>query len=59
MGLGYIIVGKHRRLILDEILAGVALVLWIIVDRISDSIYGGADPDLLKIWMVARRFCWW
>src|SRR5882672_7101811 len=52
MGLGYIIVGKHRRLILDEILAGVALVLWIIVDRIGDGIYGGANPDLVKTWIV-------
>src|SRR5438477_187507 len=52
MGLGYIIVGQHRRLILDEILAGVALVIWIIVDRISDSMFGGADPDLVKIWIV-------
>jgi len=52
LGLGYIIVGQHRRLILDEILAGIALLIWIIVDRISDSMFGGADPDLVKIWMV-------
>ncbi len=52
LGLGYIIVGKHRRLILDEILAGVALLIWIIVDRVSDSMFGGADPDLVKIWIV-------
>ena len=52
LGLGYIIVGKHRRLILDEILAGVALVIWIIVDRFSDSMYGGANPDLVKIWSI-------
>src|SRR5437762_9332549 len=45
MGLGYFIVSRHRGLILDEILAGVALLIWIIVDRISDGIYGGADPD--------------
>ena len=50
--LGYIIVGQHRRLILDEILAGVALVIWIIVDRISDSVFGGANPDLVKIWSI-------
>ena len=37
---------------LDEVLAGFALVLWIIVDRISDSLYGGSDPDTLKIWIV-------
>jgi len=52
LGLGYIIVGQHRRLILDEILAGVALLIWIIVDRVSDTWYGGADPDLVKIWTI-------
>ena len=52
LGLGYIIVGQHRRLILDEILAGVGLLIWIIVDRISDSMFGGADPDIVKIWIV-------
>jgi hypothetical protein len=52
LGLGYMIVGRHRRLILDEILAGVALILWIIVDRIGDSLYGGANPDLVKIWGI-------
>src|SRR5258708_17833175 len=52
LGLGYIIVGQHRRLILDEILAGVALLIWIIVDRVSDSMFGGANPDLVKIWIV-------
>jgi YjbE family integral membrane protein len=52
LGMGYILVGKHRRLILDEILAGVALVIWIIVDRVSDNIFGGATPDLVKIWSV-------
>jgi len=34
------------------VLAGVALVLWVIVDRIGDSIYGGANPDLVKVWGV-------
>jgi YjbE family integral membrane protein len=52
LGLGYIIVGKHRRLILDEILAGVATVIWIIVERINDSMFGGANPDLAKVWTV-------
>ena len=37
---------------LDEILAGVALVIWIVVDRISDSMFGGANADLLKIWSI-------
>jgi len=49
---GYIIVGRHRRLILDEILAGLALVVWIVVDRVSDSLFGGASPDTVKIWSV-------
>ena len=52
LGLGYVIVGKHRRLILDEILSGIALLVWIIVDRVSDTLYGGADPDLVKIWVI-------
>ena len=39
-------------LYLDEIMAGVGLVAWIIVDRISDAAFGGATPDLAKIWGV-------
>jgi YjbE family integral membrane protein len=49
---GYILVGKHRPLILDEILAGVALLIWIVVDRVNDSLFGGANPDMVKIWSV-------
>jgi YjbE family integral membrane protein len=52
LGLGYFIVGKHRRLVLDEILAGVATVVWIVVERVNDSMFGGANPDLAKIWTV-------
>jgi YjbE family integral membrane protein len=52
LALGYFIVSRHRSLKLDEILAGVGLVIWIIVDRISDSLFGGANPDLVKIWSV-------
>jgi YjbE family integral membrane protein len=52
LGTGYILVGKHRRLIVDEILAGIALLIWIVVERVSDSLYGGANPDLVKIWSV-------
>jgi YjbE family integral membrane protein len=52
LGMGYILVGQHRRLLLDEILAGVALVIWIVVDRLNDSLFGGANPDLVKIWSV-------
>jgi YjbE family integral membrane protein len=49
VGAGYLLVGKHRRLKLDEILAGIALVVWIIVDRIGDAIFEG---DLSKIWIT-------
>ena len=52
MALGYMIVSRHRRLKLDEILAGVALVIWIIVDRISERLIGSADAEALKIWGV-------
>jgi YjbE family integral membrane protein len=52
LGAGYILVGQHRRLILDEILAGIALLVWIVVDRINDSLFGGSNPDMLKIWSV-------
>jgi YjbE family integral membrane protein len=52
LGAGYILVGQHRRLILDEILAGVALLIWIIVDRVNDNLFGGSNPDMLKIWGV-------
>ena len=47
MAAGYIIVGQHRSLKLDEILAGVALVIWIVVERIADASFGG---DIVKIW---------
>jgi len=52
IGIGYVMVRRHRRLYLDEILAGVALVIWIVVDRVSDDLFGGAKPDLLKIWGI-------
>jgi len=52
IGAGYIMVGRHRRLMLDEILAGVALLIWIAVERVSDHLFGGAKPDLVKIWSV-------
>ena len=37
---------------LDEILAGVGLLVWIIVDRFSDSMFGGATPSLATIWGI-------
>jgi len=52
LGTGYALVGQHRRLMLDEILAGVALLIWIIVDRVNENLFGGATPDLLKLWGV-------
>lgn len=52
VGIGYAMVRRHRRLYLDEILAGVGLVLWIIMDRLTDSLFGGANPDLAAIWEV-------
>jgi YjbE family integral membrane protein len=52
IGVGYLLVGRHRRLKLDEILAGVALLIWIVVERTNDSLFGGATPDLAKIWAV-------
>lgn len=47
---GYIIVGKHRKLQLDEILAGVGLLIWIAGDIVIEQMFGGANPDLIKIW---------
>jgi len=52
LGAGYVLVGQHRRIKLDEVLAGVALLIWIAVDRVSDRLFGGADPELVKIWSV-------
>src|SRR5262249_61176710 len=52
LGAGYALVGKHRRLILDEILAGIALLIWIVMERVSDSLYGGGHPDFVKILIV-------
>jgi YjbE family integral membrane protein len=49
---GYVLVGRHRKLKLDEILAGVALLIWIIMERVNDGMFGGANPDHLKLWMV-------
>jgi YjbE family integral membrane protein len=52
ISMGYILVGKHRRLMLDELLAGVALLIWIVVDKVNESIFGGASPELMKMWSV-------
>jgi YjbE family integral membrane protein len=52
LAVGYLMVSQHRRVVLDEILAGVALLIWIVVDRISDSLFGGPNPDIVNIWAV-------
>ena len=49
VGIGYIMVRRHRHLYLDEIMAGAGLVAWIVVDRFSDAVVGG---DLAKIWSI-------
>ena len=28
------------------------LLIWIVVDRVNDNLFGGANPDVLKIWSV-------
>jgi YjbE family integral membrane protein len=50
VGIGYYLVRSRRPLQMDEILAGVALVLWIVVDVINESLFGGAQPEAVKIW---------
>lgn len=52
VGIGYVMVRRHRHLYLDEIMAGAGLVLWIVVDRFSDGLFGGATPDLTAIWTI-------
>lgn len=50
IAVGYLMVQAHRPLTMDEILAGVGLLVWIIVDVITESMFGGANPDHVKIW---------
>lgn len=52
IGVGYVIVRRHRRLFIDEILAGLGLLVWIIVDRFSDTVFGGATPSLTVVWSI-------
>ena len=52
IGIGYAIVRRHRRLYLDEVLAGLGLIVWIIVDRLSAAIFGGATPSVATIWSI-------
>jgi YjbE family integral membrane protein len=50
VGVGYIMVRKHRRLLLDECLAGIGLLIWIGADVLTEHVFGGATPDLVAIW---------
>jgi YjbE family integral membrane protein len=49
---GYFLVGQHRRLMLDEVLAGVALLIWIALERVNEALFGGPNPDLARIWSL-------
>jgi hypothetical protein len=51
VAVGYVIVGRHRRLVLDEVLAGIGLMIWIVADIATAQYFGGhADP--LALWGV-------
>jgi YjbE family integral membrane protein len=50
VGTGYYLVRRRRPLQMDEVLAGVALVLWIVVDVFNEQLFGGVQPDAAKIW---------
>lgn len=52
VGIGYVMVRRHRHLYIDEIMAGAGLVVWIVVDRFSDAMFGGATPSLATIWGI-------
>src|SRR5438874_830854 len=49
---GYILVRQHRRLMLDEVIAGVALLIWVVLERVNETLFGGHSPDLAKIWSL-------
>jgi len=55
MAAGYMLVAKSSA-DMDEILAGVGLLIWIVVDVITESMFGGANPDQVTIWSNPRRF---
>jgi len=50
VGVGYLMVRQHRPLKLDEILAGVGLLIWIVVDIVTEHLFGGANPNFTAIW---------
>jgi hypothetical protein len=43
-------VRRHRPLTMDEMLAGAGLLIWIVMDVVTESMFGGANPDHMKIW---------
>ena len=49
---GYILAGRRRRLLLDEIFAGIALLTWIVLDRVNEIVFGRIDRDLAKMWTI-------
>jgi YjbE family integral membrane protein len=52
VGAGYYMVRKHRPLKLDEVLAGVGLLAWIIADIFVEHLFGGANPNYGMMWSV-------
>ena len=50
VGVGYLMVGRHRALKLDEILAGVGLLVWIVADLTAARVFGHGNA--LTIWSV-------
>lgn len=49
---GYYMVRKHRALAFDEIFAGLGLLVWIVADIVTERVFGGAAPDLVKVWAI-------
>jgi YjbE family integral membrane protein len=52
VGIGYIVLGRRRRLLPDEIFAGGALLTWIVLDRVNQGVFGGIDQDTVKMWSI-------
>jgi YjbE family integral membrane protein len=49
---GYIVLGRSRRLLPDEVFAGGALLAWIVLDRVNESVFGGIDQDTVPMWSI-------
>jgi YjbE family integral membrane protein len=52
IGTGYILAARRRKLLLDEIFAGIALLTWILLDRVNEIVFGRIDRDLAKMWTI-------